>query len=113
MPGGQDEVRGQEGHWADQVRALAETPGKTPDPNAGGCVDKVVGKFDGGVDPTKGCFEKLENKSPNDCITFNDTGSAEAAVDSCVAAFRRGHRPGADQRRRSAGPAEEVRVEST
>ena len=52
----------------------AETPGKVPDPNAGGCVDKVVGKFDGGIDPTKGCFEKLENKNPNDCITFDDTG---------------------------------------
>jgi hypothetical protein len=66
---------------------LAETPGKPADPNANGCVDKVVGKFDGGVDPTKGCFEKLENKSPNDCITFDDTAAAEAAVDSCVAAF--------------------------
>ena len=64
---------------------LAETPGKVPDPNAGGCVTKVVGKFDGGVEPAKGCFEKLENKNPNDCITFDDTGSAETAVDSCVA----------------------------
>jgi hypothetical protein len=63
---------------------LAETPGKPADPNAGGCVDKVVAKFDGGVDPTKGCFEKLENKNPNDCLTFDDTGSAESAVDSCV-----------------------------
>jgi hypothetical protein len=66
---------------------LAESPGKVPDPNAGGCVDKVVAKFDGGADPTKGCFEKLENKNPNDCITFNDTGTGEAVVDSCVAAF--------------------------
>jgi len=66
---------------------LAESPGKVPDPNAGGCVDKVVAKFDGGADPTKGCFEKLENKSPNDCITFDDTGTGEAVVDSCVAAF--------------------------
>jgi hypothetical protein len=66
----------------------AETPGKPVDPNAGGCVDKVVAKFDGGIDPSKGCFEKLENKPTNDCITFNDTGSAEVAVDSsCVAAF--------------------------
>jgi len=63
---------------------LAETPGKPADPNAGGCVNKVVDKFDGGVDPTKGCFEKLENKNPNDCLTFDDTGSAESAVDSCV-----------------------------
>ena len=41
-------------------------------------IDKVVAKFDGGIDPTKGCFEKLENKNPNDCITFDDTGSGEA-----------------------------------
>jgi hypothetical protein len=66
---------------------LSETPGKSTDPNAGGCVTKVTGKFDGGIDPMKGCFEKLENKSPNDCITFNDTPQAEAVVDSCVAAF--------------------------
>jgi hypothetical protein len=72
----------------------AESPGKPIDPNAGGCVDKVVGKFDGGIDPSKGCFEKLENKSGNDCITFDDTGTAEAAVDSCVAAFVEAIDPG-------------------
>ncbi len=66
---------------------LAETPGKPTDPNTGGCITKVVGKFDGGIDPTKGCFEKLENKNPNDCFTFDDTSAAEAAVDSCVNAF--------------------------
>jgi hypothetical protein len=66
---------------------LAETPGKPADPNAGGCVTKVVGKFDGGATPAKGCFEKLENKTPNDCLTSDDTAAAEAAVDSCVAQF--------------------------
>src|SRR5262245_1403031 len=57
----------------------AETIGKPADPNAAGCVTKAKDKFDGTPDPTKGCFEKLENKSPNDCLTFDDTGSAEAA----------------------------------
>ena len=66
---------------------LAETPGKPMDPNAGGCVTKVDGQFDGGADPTKGCFEKLENKKGTDCITFGDTPTAETAVDSCVSAF--------------------------
>jgi hypothetical protein len=66
---------------------LAETPGKSADPNAGGCVIKAMAKFDGGVDPTKGCFEKLENKAGNDCITFDDTAAGEDVVDSCVAAF--------------------------
>ena len=62
----------------------AETPGKPPDPNFAACEDKAKGKFDGGADPTKGCFEKLENKPGNDCITINDTASAEAAVENCV-----------------------------
>src|SRR5262245_42798219 len=63
---------------------LAETPGKVADPNANSCLTKAMTKFDGGVDPTKGCFEKLENKNPNDCLTFNDTPTAETAVDDCV-----------------------------
>jgi len=63
----------------------AETPGKPTDTTA--CKAKVKGKFDGGDDPTKGCFEKLENAKNSDCITTDDTDAAEAAVDSCVAAF--------------------------
>jgi hypothetical protein len=66
---------------------LAETPGKPADPNAGGCVTKVVAKFDGDGNPAKGCFEKLEGKSSNDCLTFDDTPAAETAVDSCIASF--------------------------
>ena len=63
----------------------AETPGKPADQSA--CTAKVVAKFDGGTDPTKGCFEKLENKKGNDCLTFGDSPAAEAAVDSCVGSF--------------------------
>jgi hypothetical protein len=63
----------------------AEKPGRPPDPNADGCVDKAKAKFDGGPKPEKGCFEKLENKTGTDCVTFDDTGSAEALVDECVA----------------------------
>src|SRR5215470_13669092 len=64
-----------------KCEALIETPGKTPDPN---CSNKAQSKFDGGATPAKGCFAKLENKSPNDCsITTGDTSSAETAVDSC------------------------------
>ena len=54
--------------------ALAETPGKPPDPNAKDCVTKVQTKFDGGPVPAKGCFEKLESKNPNDCPTVNNAG---------------------------------------
>ena len=63
----------------------AETPGKPTDPNADGCVDKAKAKFNGGEQAEKGCFEKAENKKGQDCITFDDTASAEAVVDQCVA----------------------------
>src|SRR5262245_21388058 len=68
-----------------KCEALAETPGRPADPNAKDCVTKVRTGFDGGLKPAKGCFEKLESKSGNDCITFDDTAAAELAVDTCVA----------------------------
>jgi hypothetical protein len=68
-----------------KCEATAETPGKLPDQSA--CTAKVVAKFDGGMDSTKGCFAKLESKKGNDCLTFGDTPAAEAAVDSCVGSF--------------------------
>src|SRR4030095_9832441 len=49
------------------------------------CVTKARAKFDGGAEPEKGCFEKLENKNGNDCTSFDDTAAAELAVDICVA----------------------------
>jgi hypothetical protein len=70
-----------------KCEALAETPGKPADPNAKDCVTKVQTKFDGGLEPAKGCFEKLESKDPNDCPTVDNTGAAETAVDTCVAAL--------------------------
>src|SRR5262245_28158485 len=70
-----------------KCEALAETPGKPNDPNANDCVTKVQTKFDGGSTLVKGCFERLESKVPNDCLTFDDTAAAETAVDTCVAAL--------------------------
>lgn len=82
----------------------AETPGMPPDPNAGGCVDRAKARFDGGSDPTKSCFEKLENGTPNDCVTVDDTGSVEALVDACVARIVGGIDPAPpDQRRCNVG----------
>src|SRR5262245_12018981 len=63
----------------------AATPGKPSDPNTAGCVDKVKAKFDGGATPEKGCFEKLEAKTSNDCLTFDDTSAVATLVDQCVA----------------------------
>jgi hypothetical protein len=71
----------------------AETPGKPTDPKADECVDKAETKFDGGAAPEKGCFETLESKTPNDCITFDDTSSAETVVDQCVASLVAGIDP--------------------
>jgi hypothetical protein len=46
------------------------------------CLTKCDGKFDGGAKPLKGCFEKLENKVPNDCQSFDDTGTIAAAIEA-------------------------------
>src|SRR5687767_5780072 len=92
---GKNKCMSKKGQKLIKCHQLSETPGRVADPNANDCVTKVVTKFDGGVDPTKGCFEKLENKSPNDCITFDDTAAAEDAVDSCVAVFVAAIDPGA------------------
>src|SRR5215831_2654102 len=70
-----------------KCEALAETPGKPADPNTKDCVTKAETKFDGGAQPPKGCFEKLESKDPNDCLTVDDTVAAETAVDACVASL--------------------------
>ncbi len=64
-----------------KCHAKAEKKGLVVDPV---CIQKAHDKFDGGADPTKGCFEKLENKVPNDCVTFDDTAAAEAKVDAFV-----------------------------
>jgi len=65
----------------------AQTPGKPDDLNVQGCIDKVTVKFTGGETPDRGCFEKLEGKLNNDCGTFDDTATLEAAVNSCVLDF--------------------------
>ena len=66
---------------------VAETPGRSPDPNFNGCVDKAREKLDGGLEPEKGCVEKLEGKTPNDCITIDDTALIAGIAASCVDAL--------------------------
>jgi len=70
-----------------KCEALAATPGKPVDPNANDCRTKVAAKWDGGSNPAKGCFERLENKPTNDCLTVDDAGPAGAAIDDCVASL--------------------------
>jgi cysteine-rich repeat protein len=51
------------------------------------CLAKALAKYDGGDKPEKGCFAKLEAKSPpgseSPCLTFGDS----AALDSAASAF--------------------------
>ena len=73
---------------ATKVKALlgcygkAAKNGSAVDP---ACLAKAQGKFDGGADPAKGCFEKLEAKygaaSTTPCRTFDDTAGVETTVD--------------------------------
>jgi hypothetical protein len=46
------------------------------------CVQKAKDKFDGGLDPSKGCFEKLE--AVPGCLTEDDTAAVEAKVDAFI-----------------------------
>jgi hypothetical protein len=62
-----------------KCHAKAEKKGEAVDPL---CVQKAKDKFDGGADPTKGCFEKLEAKGG--CFTYNDTAALEAKIDAFV-----------------------------
>ena len=88
VPGGQDRLHGQEGGRAAQVRSRSpRRPASRRIRTPTDCVTKAETKFDGGLEPAKGCFEKLENKDPNDCLTVDDTAAAETAVDACVAAL--------------------------
>jgi hypothetical protein len=69
---------------ANKVKAILGCYGKDatkPDPVALlACIQKAQDKYSGGVDPTKGCFAKLEAKPP--CLTTGDTGALEAKVDA-------------------------------
>ncbi len=48
------------------------------------CVQKAKDKFDGGANPAKGCFAKLEAKFPGGCLTTLDVANLEATVDAFV-----------------------------
>ncbi len=65
----------------------SETKGIPPDDKD--CITKARAKYDGGADPSKGCFAKLEGKYPvgsaTPCLTFGDSAALEAKVDAFVA----------------------------
>jgi len=62
----------------------AEIPGTSIEPALTACRQKARSKFDGATVPSRGCFETLEGKTPNDCFTSDDTDAAAIAVDDCV-----------------------------
>src|SRR5262249_56908660 len=67
-------------------KAAAKTPGKPAEANADGWEDKAKAKYNGGIDPTKGCFVKLENKTGNDCAPnpMGNTQTLQDDVTNCV-----------------------------
>lgn len=65
-----------------KCHAYAERSGLGPvDP---GCVEHGHTKFDGGADPSTGCFEKLEAAAAGNCFTNDDTGTSETSIDDFV-----------------------------
>jgi len=67
-----------------ECHQLAQTPGRPNDPNANSCVTRTQTRYDGGPEPAKGCFEKLENRNPNDCQILGGSATLAGLVQSCV-----------------------------
>ncbi len=61
-----------------------EKPPGLPPGTFAACIQKAKDKFDGGANPAKGCFAKLEAKFNGGCLTINDTAAIEAKVDAFV-----------------------------
>ncbi len=63
----------------------SETPGMSPDPAVRDqCLQTAREKFDGGPDPSRGCFAKLEAKFSGSCLTVGDTTPLENKADAFV-----------------------------
>ncbi len=76
---------------AKKTAALLKCHSKNEKPPAGmtpakfaECLQKAKIKFDGGTNPAKGCFAKLEAKYGIGCLTSGDTAALEAKVDAYV-----------------------------
>jgi hypothetical protein len=77
---------------AKKTAALLKCHSKNSKPPAGlapakfaACVQKAKDKFDGGANPAKGCFAKLEAKyGVGGCLTAGDVAALETQVDDFV-----------------------------
>ncbi len=77
---------------AKKAAALLKCHSKNEKPPAGlipakfaDCIQKAQAKFDGGANPFKGCFAKLEAKfGPANCLTSGDTAALEQLTDDWV-----------------------------
>ena len=68
-----------------KCHSKAEKPPGGMDPQKfATCLQKAKDKFDGGANPAKGCFAKLETKYSGQCLTTGDTAALEAMVDAYV-----------------------------
>jgi hypothetical protein len=67
-----------------KCEAKAQTPGKPTDPNAADCITKAKAKFNG-LFPADGCFQKLEAKDGNDCLSpLANSAALEALAEACA-----------------------------
>jgi hypothetical protein len=67
-------------HSKNEKPPVGSTPAKFA-----ACLQKAKDKFDGGANPAKGCFAKLEAKfGPGGCLSVNDTAPLETTVDAFV-----------------------------
>jgi hypothetical protein len=78
---GKDKCVGKKAACKLGCHAKAENSGQPVDPL---CIQKCEDKFDGGANPSKGCFVKLENKYGAGCVSSGDTGTLETTVDTFV-----------------------------
>ncbi|MEO6026790.1 MAG: hypothetical protein ABIR79_08000, partial [Candidatus Binatia bacterium] len=68
-----------------KCHSKAEKPPNGLDPvKFAACLQKAKDKFDGGANPFKGCFAKLEAKYPGGCLSVGDTAALEAKADAYV-----------------------------
>jgi hypothetical protein len=65
-----------------KCRSKSEKPPGLPPATLAACIQRVRDKFDGGTNPAKGCFAKLEAKGG--CLTTSDMAALEAKVDAFV-----------------------------
>ena len=67
-----------------KCHAKAAKPPGTDGASLTACLQKADAKFDGGAEPSMGCFEKLEAKYGIECLTSDDTDTLGTTTETYV-----------------------------